>query len=82
MQNQRTYGYVRVSARDQNTDRQLDALRKENIDEQFIYIDKISGKSFDRPAYNALLKKLRKGDVLYIKSIDRLGRNYEEILNQ
>lgn len=82
MHTNRIYGYVRVSAKDQNTDRQYDALHKENITDDFIYTDKISGKSFDRPAYLALLKKLRKGDTLYIKSIDRLGRNYNEILEQ
>jgi len=77
-----TYGYIRVSAIDQNENRQLDALKELDIPDMNIYIDKQSGKDFDRKAYKALVKKLRQGDLLYIKSIDRLGRNYEEIQNQ
>ena len=76
------YGYVRVSSTDQNKDRQMLALQKQNIAEKNIYIDKLSGKDFNRPAYKKLIKKLKSGDLLYILSIDRLGRNYEEIQNQ
>ena len=76
------YGYVRVSSTDQNEDRQMLALQKQNIAEKNIYIDKLSGKDFNRPAYKKLIKKLKSGDLLYILSIDRLGRNYEEIQNQ
>ena len=77
-----TYGYVRVSSRDQNEDRQLDAMRNANVPEKNIYLDKISGKDFNRPMYRKMIRKLRKDDLLYIKSIDRLGRNYREIVNQ
>ena len=76
------YGYVRVSSTDQNEDRQVLAMRELNIPPARIYTDKQSGKDFIRPAYEALTKKLKSGDVLYIKSIDRLGRNYNEIQNQ
>lgn len=76
------YGYVRVSSADQNEDRQMLALGKQSIAEKNIYIDKLSGKDFNRPAYKKLIKKLKSGDLLYILSIDRLGRNYEEIRNQ
>lgn len=76
------YGYVRVSSTDQNEDRQLLALQREAVPEKNIYIDKRSGKDFHRPQYRLLMKRLRPGDLLYIKSIDRLGRNYEEIQNQ
>ncbi len=76
------YGYVRVSSTDQNEDRQMLALNKQNIAAKNIYIDKLSGKDFNRPAYKKLIKKLKSGDLLYILSIDRLGRNYEEIQNQ
>lgn len=77
-----TYGYVRVSTKDQNEDRQLIALHELGLSDKIIYVDKQSGKDFNRPQYQKLLKKLRPGDLLYIKSIDRLGRNYEEIQNQ
>ena len=77
-----TYGYVRVSTREQNESRQLLAFSEQNVPEKNIFIDKQSGKDFDRPMYMRLLKKLKKDDLLYIKSIDRLGRNYEEILEQ
>lgn len=77
-----TYGYVRVSTKDQNEDRQLIALRELGLTDKYIYVDKQSGKDFNRPQYQRLLRKLRSGDLLYIKSIDRLGRNYEEIQNQ
>lgn len=76
------YGYVRVSSTDQNEDRQMLALKKQNIADKNIYIDKLSGKDFNRPAYKKLIKKLKSRDLLYILSIDRLGRNYEEIQNQ
>jgi DNA invertase Pin-like site-specific DNA recombinase len=76
------YGYVRVSSSDQNTDRQIDAMNEIKIPDIRIYADKQSGKDFDRPEYKALLKKLKPGDLIYIKSIDRLGRNYDEIQNQ
>jgi len=76
------YGYIRVSTREQNEDRQLIALREMSVPEENIFIDKLSGKDFNRPQYKKLAKKLRPGDLLYIKSIDRLGRNYEEIQNQ
>ena len=76
------YGYIRVSTRDQNEDRQLIALRKLKIPEKNIFMDKQSGKDFNRPQYKRLVRKLKKDDLLYIKSIDRLGRNYTEILEQ
>lgn len=76
------YGYVRVSTREQNEDRQLIALQEAGVAAHNIYTDKQSGKDFNRPQYRRLLKKIRPGDLLYIKSIDRLGRNYEEIQNQ
>lgn len=76
------YAYIRVSTKDQNERRQLIALKPYSIKKQNIYIDKQSGKDFDRPQYQKLLKKLKKDDLLYIKSIDRLGRNYSEILEQ
>jgi len=78
----KTYAYIRVSTADQNEDRQLDAVTALDIPQSQIFIDKQSGKDFNRPSYKALDKKLRQGDLLYIKSIDRLGRNYEEIQNQ
>ena len=77
-----TYGYVRVSTKDQNEGRQLIALHEQGVPDKYIYIDKQSGKDFKRPRYQKLLRKLRPGDLLYIKSIDRLGRNYEEIQDQ
>ena len=77
-----TYGYIRVSSRDQNEDRQLIALKEVGISEKCIYLDKQSGKDFNRPQYKKLLRKMKRDDLLYIKSIDRLGRNYEEILQQ
>lgn len=76
------YGYVRVSSSDQNEERQMVEMRKLGIQEERIYKDKQSGKDFNRPKYKQLLRKLKKDDLLYIKSIDRLGRNYEEILQQ
>lgn len=76
------YGYVRVSTREQNIGRQMSAMGKIAIPRDDIYIDKLSGKDFNRPQYKKLVKKLRQGDELYIKSIDRLGRDYEEIIEQ
>lgn len=76
------YGYIRVSSKEQNIDRQANALYAYGLIKNQIFIDKQSGKDFERPAYKKLLKKLKKGDLLIIKSIDRLGRNYDEILEQ
>ena len=76
------YGYVRVSSTDQNEDRQLRALQEAGVAAEHIYVDKQSGKDFHRPQYRRLVRRLRCGDLLYILSIDRLGRNYEEIQNQ
>ena len=76
------YGYVRVSTREQNEDRQIMALNEKKVPKKNIYIDKQSGKDFERPMYHRMLKKLRRDDLIYVKSIDRLGRNYEEILEQ
>ncbi len=77
-----TYGYVRVSTQEQNETRQLDAMRKFGIVEENIIVEKVSGKDFNRPLYRQLIKKLGPEDVLVVKSIDRLGRNYNEILEQ
>lgn len=77
-----TYGYARVSTREQNEARQLDAFQKLGIKEKNVYLDKLSGKDFNRPAYKAMIRKLKSQDVLYIYSIDRLGRDYEEIQQQ
>ena len=76
------YGYVRVSTKDQNEDRQLIALQEMSILEKNIFVDKQSGKDFNRPMYKRMLRKIKKDDLLYVKSIDRLGRNYAEILEQ
>ena len=76
------YGYIRVSSKEQNVDRQADAFAELGIEPKNIFTDKQSGKDFERPAYKRLMKKLKKGDLLIIKSIDRLGRNYDEILEQ
>lgn len=76
------YGYIRVSSKEQNEARQLDALHKQGIEDKNIYMDKQSGKDFNRPKYKILYRKLKKGDVLYIKSIDRMGRNYDEIIQE
>ncbi len=78
----KTYGYVRVSTREQNEDRQLIAMLKFGVPEDHIVVDKQSGKDFERPGYKRLLRKLKAGDTLIVKSIDRLGRSYEEILEQ
>ena len=78
----RTFGYIRVSTREQNEARQVIALHDFGITDEHIFMDKLSGKDFNRPAYQELIHSLQPGDVLVIKSIDRLGRNYEEILDQ
>ena len=76
------YGYVRVSSKDQNEDRQLITMREMQVPEENIFVDKQSGKDFNRPQYKKLMRKVRPNDLIYIKSIDRLGRNYAEILEQ
>ena len=75
-------GYARISSRDQNESRQLVALQEFGVHDNNVYLDKLSGKDFERPAYRRLLRKLKPGDTLVTKSIDRLGRNYDEILEQ
>ena len=74
--------YIRVSTREQNEGRQVIALHEAGVDTRYIYMNKQSGKNFERPQYKKMLRKMRSGDLLYAKSIDRLGRNYEEILHQ
>ena len=76
------YGYIRVSTKDQCEERQLIAMQEFGISEKYIFLDKLSGKDFQRPQYKRLMRKLRPGDALVVKSIDRLGRNYEEIQEQ
>lgn len=76
------YGYIRVSTREQHEDRQILALTESGVREENIFMDKQSGKDFERPQYKKLIRKLKKDDVIVIKSIDRLGRNYDEILGQ
>ena len=78
----KTYGYIRVSTKEQHAQRQVIALREAGVAEAQIYMDKQSGKDFNRPHYQKLLRKMKKDDLLYLKSIDRLGRNYAEILEQ
>ena len=80
--NSKTFGYCRVSSTDQKEDRQLEAMLDLGINERDIFVDKCSGKNFDRPQYQALKVQLREGDVLVIKSIDRLGRNYKQICEE
>ncbi len=82
MEEKRIFGYVRCSSTDQNEDRQIIALREASVPEKNIFMDKQSGKDFDRPNYKKLVQELKAGDILYILSIDRLGRNYEEIQKQ
>ena len=77
-----TYGYARVSSMDQNEERQIIALHQLGILDRYIFIDKQSGKDFERPQYRRMVKKMRQGDLLYVLSIDRLGRNYDEIQHQ
>mgnify|MGYP003326520894 CR=1 FL=1 len=76
------YGYIRVSSAGQNTARQVDALHEAGVKDDRIYTDKLSGKNFNRPAWKRLVKRLKAGDVLIVQSLDRLGRNYEDILEQ
>lgn len=76
------YAYIRVSSKDQNVERQIVAMKKLGLTTEQMYIDKQSGKNFDRKNYQKMIKKLKSGDEIYIKSIDRLGRNYEEIIEQ
>lgn len=76
------YGYIRISTKDQCEDRQLLALKDFPVEENKIYVDKLSGKNFNRPSYKCMIRKLKPGDIVVVKSIDRLGRNYEEILEQ
>ena len=78
----RVYGYVRISSRDQNEARQMAAMREAGVSDRDIYLDKRSGADFERQGYRQLLRRLRAGDTLIVKSIDRLGRNYDEILEQ
>lgn len=78
----KVYGYIRVSSTDQNEDRQRIALSEVGVEEKNIYMEKLSGKDFDRPQYKKLVRRMKSGDLLYILSIDRLGRNYAEIQNQ
>lgn len=78
----RQYGYVRVSSREQNEARQLAAMCNAGIRTEYIFADKQSGRDFDRPQYKKLLRRLRRGDTLFVQSIDRLGRNYREIIEQ
>ena len=80
--NSKTFGYCRVSSTDQKEDRQLEAMLDLGINERDIFVDKCSGKNFDRPQYQALKVQLREGDILVIKSIDRLGRNYKQICEE
>lgn len=75
-------GYIRVSSKDQNELRQLEKMKSLNIEDRFIFIDKQSGKDFDRPQYQAMKKIIREGDLIYIDALDRLGRNYDGILNE
>ena len=77
-----TYGYVRVSTKEQNENRQMAAMREFGVEESRIILDKQSGKDFQRPGYRRLIQTLKAGDTLVVKSIDRLGRNYDEILEQ
>ena len=76
------YGYIRVSSREQNEARQLDAMEQSKVPRENIFLDKQSGKDFDRPRYREMVDSLSEGDVIFVKSIDRLGRNYQEILDQ
>ena len=78
----KVYGYIRVSTREQNIERQLISLIEAGIDQKSIYIDKQSGKDFRRPAYKKMMRKVREGDLIVVKSIDRLGRNYQDIMEQ
>ena len=76
------YGYIRISAKDQNPERQYAAMEEMKVKRKNIFMDKVSGKDFSRPSYQKMIKKLKKGDTVVVKSIDRFGRNYSEILEQ
>lgn len=78
----RVYGYVRVSSKDQNEGRQVDKMLELGIEEQFIFVDKASGKDFDRPQYQNLRRFIQAGDLIYIDALDRLGRNYDEVIHE
>ena len=78
----KTYGYIRVSATDQNEDRQIIAMENVQVPRRNVYMDKISGKDFDRPMYKKMVRRLQQNDLVYIKSIDRLGRNYKDVVEQ
>ena len=82
MPNTKIFGYIRVSTKDQNIERQLAKMLERGIQERDIFIDKMSGKNFDRPSYQALKIQLRKGDLVYIDALDRLGRNYDGMINE
>lgn len=78
----RIYGYIRVSSKDQNEDRQRDKMAEKGVEERFLYIDKASGKDFERPDYKQLRRAIRKGDLIYMDALDRLGRNYDEVIKE
>ena len=82
MDDMRIHGYARVSTKEQNEARQINALKEFGVSERDIYIDKISGKSFNRPEYEKMLNAIRKGDLVVVLSLDRLGRNYTEVQEQ
>jgi len=82
MERTTVYGYVRISGTDQNEDRQMEAMRKKGVEESHIYVDKQSGRDFNRPGYLKMMGCLKEGDLLYVLSIDRLGRNYREVQEQ
>ena len=78
----KVYGYIRVSTRDQNIERQMLSLLEDEVERKNIYVDMQSGKDFQRPAYKKMIRRVREGDLIVVKSIDRLGRNYQEIMEQ
>ena len=80
--NTNVYGYIRVSTRDQNIERQMLSLLEDEVERKNIYVDMQSGKDFQRPAYKKMIRRVREGDLIVVKSIDRLGRNYQEIMEQ
>lgn len=82
MERTTVYGYVRISGTDQNEDRQMEAMRKKGVEESHIYVDKQSGRDFNRPGYLKMMGRLKEGELLYVLSIDRLGRNYREVQEQ
>ncbi|MEI3606919.1 recombinase family protein [Pseudogracilibacillus sp. SE30717A] len=78
----RIYGYIRVSSVDQNEDRQRDAMQAKGVEDRFLYVDKVSGKDFERPDYQQLRRAIRQGDLVYMDALDRLGRNYDEVIKE